>query len=124
MDTNDEDIQQATRDRLVICLVLYCTTFLLSIWVADQLGICLYFPLAAYLLSTVVGIITYYMSRPGRRPQQDVDAVQPFLHSQRNTRHNSLDNGYTPHYGTINNITIQRDASNDDRFCQLCTLKD
>lgn len=80
--------------------------------------------MAAYLLYTVVGLVAYYMSRPGRRPQQDVDAIQPFLHSRRNIRHNSLDSGYTSHYGTTSNFNIQRDCSNDERFCQLCTLKE
>ena len=124
MDTNEEDSKQAARDRQVICLVLYCTSFLLSIWVADQFEICLYFPIAAYLLSTVVGFVTYYMSCSSRPPQQDIDAFQPFLHPRQNTRQNSLDSGYTSHYGAINNFNIQRDYSNDERFCQLCTLKE
>ncbi|KAK0100181.1 hypothetical protein ONS95_008519 [Cadophora gregata] len=121
MDTDENENQQANDDRLVICLLIYCTSFLLSVWVANVLGMSLFFPLAAYTLATVVSIVTHYLLRGCPSLQQAAEtAHSPLLHR----RQTSVDSGYTSNYGTITNGNTQLDLSNDERFCQLCTLKE
>ncbi|KAH7403874.1 hypothetical protein BKA64DRAFT_641827 [Cadophora sp. MPI-SDFR-AT-0126] len=101
MDSGDEDRQQAAEEQLMICLMLYCFSFLLS-WLE----------------------LSHYMSRPAGAPQQDIDALQPLLLPRHNSRQNSQDSGYTSQYGATSTPDTRLKHSNGELFCQLCTLKE
>ncbi|KAH9214850.1 hypothetical protein DL95DRAFT_461684 [Leptodontidium sp. 2 PMI_412] len=116
MDTNIESSEKAIPDQVVGIILVFCTSFMLSSWIAIQLEISLFFPIAVFTLLTVLTIVIYTILWSCKRPRRTLDP--PLL-----PRQSSHDSGYTSQYGSTDTPKDRIEITNDEWSCQLHALK-
>src|SRR4051812_19633383 len=116
MNTNDGSSNQTVQDRAMCGVLAFCTSFMLWIWIAAQLEIPLLFSIVVFILLAALDIVICFIIWSCQTSRR---IIEPPLLSRKSFH----DSGHTSQYGSINTPEERLKISNEDRFCQLCTLR-